>query len=81
MIMLAWSLPPPTEINGVIDHYIVNVVERHTGRQWTFVVVDQMLHVGGLHPHYYYDSNVSAVTISTGPYSATYSILAQPEGE
>ena len=79
--MLMWSPPPVIDKNGEIEHYVVNVVERYTGRQWTFVVVDVTLHVGGLHPHYYYDCNVSAYTIGSGPYSSTYSVLTAAEGE
>jgi len=80
-IMLMWSPPPLTDRNGDIEHYAVIVVERYTGRQWTFVVVDVFLHVGGLHPYYYYDCNVSAYTIGFGPYSSTYSVLTAAEGE
>lgn len=81
VIMLTWSTPPPVEVNGAIQHYTVNVVERHTGIQWTFFVVDRTLHVGGLHPHYYYDLNVSATTIGRGPFSASYSLQTQSEGK
>lgn len=77
--MLTWSLPPPTEINGAIQHYTVNVIERHTGRQWTFFVVDRALHVGSLHPYYYYEYNVSATTTGEGPFSATYSVQTKQE--
>ncbi len=81
VVMLVWSPPPPIEINGVITHYTVNVVERHTGRQWTFVVIDNTLHVGGLHPHHYYDCIVSAVTIGNGPFSDVLSVITETEGK
>ena len=79
--MLMWSPPPPMDVNGVILHYTVNVVERHTAVQWTFHVVDQTLNVGGLHPYYHYDFNVSATTVGRGPFSSNYSLLTQPEGK
>lgn len=78
--MLAWSPPPSLEINGAIRHYTVHVVERQTGIEWTFVVVDETLNIGGLHPYYQYDFNVSATTIGRGPISATYSVQTQQEG-
>ncbi len=77
--MILWYPPLAEEVNGIIQHYTVNVIERHTGRQWRFLSVDQALHVGGLHPYYYYDFNVSATTISSGPFSATYSTQTDPE--
>lgn len=81
VIMLTWSPPLPLEVNGAIQHYTVNVVERHTSIHWTFYVVDQTLHVGGLHPHYHYSCNVSATTVGSGPFSATLSLQTLPEGQ
>ena len=79
-IMLVWSPPPPLEVNGVIRHYTVEIVERHTTRQWTFLAVSPSLHIGSLHPYYYYDVNVSATTVGMGPSSSVYSIRTLPEG-
>ena len=79
--MLAWDTPPPLEINGAIRYYTVEAMERHTGRQWTFFAVDPDLHVGSLHPYYYYDFNVSATTTGMGPFSSVYSVLTLPERE
>ncbi len=79
LIMLQWSTPPPLDINGIIRHYTVSAVERHTGRQWTFFAIDPDLHVGSLHPFYYYDFNVSATTVGPGPFSSRYSILTDQE--
>lgn len=81
VIMLIWSLPPPVEVNGAIQHYTVIIVERHTGRQWTFLPVDQQLHVGSLHPYYYYDFNVSATTVGRGPFTTIHSIQTLPESK
>ena len=77
--MIFWSSPPPLEVNGVIRHYTVVAVERHTGRQWIFFAVDSDLHVGSLHPYYYYDFNVSATTIGPGPFSDAFTVLTDPE--
>lgn len=80
LIMLFWFPPPPRDINGAIRYYTVQAVERHTGRQWTFFAVDADLHIGSLHPYYFYDFNVSATTIGSGPTSLVYSVLTLPEG-
>jgi len=58
----------------------VKARERHTGRGWTFFAVDADLHIGSLHPYYFYDFNISATTIGMGPFSSTYSVLTLPEG-
>lgn len=79
VLTLIWLPPLPLEINGVIRHYMVNVVERHTGARWTFFSVEQTLNVGGLHPHYYYDYNVSAVTVGLGPFSGNYTVQTLSE--
>ena len=79
LIMLEWSPPPPLETNGAVRYYTVEAVERHTGREWTFFAVDADLHIGSLHPYYYYDFNVSATTIGMGPFSTVYSVLTLPE--
>ena len=79
--MLFWSPPPPLDVNGVVRYYTVEAVERHTGRQWTFFAVDPDLHIGSLHPYYYYDFNVSATTVGMGPFSSQYSVLTLPERE
>ena len=79
--MLEWSPPPPLEVNGAIRHYTVEATERHTGRQWIFFAVDADLHIGSLHPFYYYDIKVSATTVRMGPFSTVYSVLTLPERE
>ena len=79
LITLRWSTPPPLEVNGAIRYYTVNAIERYTGRQWTFFAIDTDLHIGSLHPYYFYDFNVSATTIGRGPFSSTHSVLTDPE--
>lgn len=79
LVMLFWSPPPPRDINGAIRYYTVEIIERHTGRQWTFFAVGTDLHVGSLHPYYYYDYNVSATTVGRGPSASTSSVLTFPE--
>ena len=76
--MLFWDPPPSLEINGVIQYYTVEAVERHTGRQWVFFAVNPNLNIGSLHPYYYYDFNVSATTVGRGP-SAVFTVLTHPD--
>ena len=66
-ISLWWNEPPLIHQNGIIQFYIVHVLETHTGRFWTIYSVDQPLVVGALHPYYEYECNVAAFTVRAGP--------------
>ena len=76
-----WSPPPPLDVNGLLRYYIVEVTERYTSRSWTFFAVDDDIHIGSLHPYYYYDCVVAAYTISAGPFSQTVSVLTDQDGK
>ena len=80
LVTFMWAPPPPLEVNGLLRYYIVEVTERHTSRSWTFFAVDNDIHIGSLHPYYYYDCVVAAYTISTGPFSQTLSVLTDQDG-
>lgn len=69
MISLWWDEPPFIHQNGIIQYYIVHILEMQTGRFWTFYSVDSTLLVGGLHPYYVYECNVAAITVRTGPFA------------
>ena len=81
MITLQWLPPPPLEINGVIQYYVVDVTETETGRFWTFFAVDQSINVGSLHPFYHYEGTVAAYTIGTGPYTETVIVQTEEAGK
>ena len=80
-IMLMWSPPPPIHINGIILYYRVRVIERETGRLFTFVTALQQLPVDDLHPHYHYDCTVAAFTVGDGPFSSNFTVQTEEEGE
>ena len=80
-ITLTWSAPPPLEVNGLLRYYIVEVTERHTSRSWTLFSVDDDIHIGSLHPYYYYDCIVAAYTIGAGPFSQTVSIRTDQDSK
>ncbi len=81
LITFSWSSPPPLEVNGLLRYSIVRVTERHTRRSWTFFAVDNDIHIGSLHPYYYYDCVVAAHTIDTGPFSQSVSVRTDQAGE
>lgn len=79
LLRFEWSPPPAIEENGLIRYYIVRLTERHTGREWTFFVVDDNINVGNLHPYYFYDFIVAAHTIGLGPYSDVHTVLTDED--
>ncbi len=79
-IRFSWSPPLPIEVNGKIRYYVVEVIERHTGKSWIFFAVNSVTFIGSLHPYYLYDCVVAAHTIGTGPYSEIVTIRTDEQG-
>ncbi len=82
-IYLTWEPPPPSQVNGVIREYRVNVTEDVTGRvfQYTTTPNDRQLTVGSLHPYYIYHCSVVALTVQLGPYTSVFTIQTAEDGE
>ena len=80
IIDLTWSAPPVIDINGVLQHYSIRVVESETGRSWSFVHIEPEISVGSLHPYYNYECSVAAYTVGLGPYSNTTIIQTAEAG-
>ena len=74
-VSFVWSPPPPREINGLLRFYIIELLERQTGRDWIFFAIDPDITIGSLHPYYLYDFKVTAYTIDRGPYSDIVTVL------
>ena len=64
-----WEPPPPIDINGILQYYVVNVIEMETGWTETYFAVDQLINIDLLHPYYNYECRVAASTLATGPYT------------
>ena len=68
-IHLSWQPPPSDQQNGIIQSYIVIVLEVDTNM--TMVIQDIMQHsisLPSLHPYYTYQISVAAYTVGVGPF-------------
>ena len=81
VIGLTWSPPPTMDINGVIDYYVVEVNEIHTGRSWTFQATDPHMNISSLHPYYIYECKVAAFTFVQGPFTNPLQIVSGEDGK
>ena len=81
-IYLTWEPPPPSQVNGVIREYRLNVTEDATGTvlQYTTTPNDRQITVGPLHPYYIYHCSVVALTVQLGPYTSVFSIQTEEDG-
>lgn len=79
-INLTWSLPPASDINGVITAYHILITEVITERVFNFTSTTTSLLAVGLHPYYTYECIVSAFTIGNGPYSQVINITTPEDG-
>ena len=77
-IYLSWSLPPAQGIN--VQHYIVEVDELETSRDWTFYAVETHATVVSLHPYYTYVCKVAAVENSTYLYTSPIRVVTPEDG-
>ena len=69
-LLLSWEDLPLEHTNGIVQGYIVTIVEQETGREFSYSSVISMLTVTSLHPAYSYEWNVTAFTrIGEGPAS------------
>ena len=68
-IFLSWSPPLPQNQNGIIREYIIKITEILSNSTSTNYSTSTSITIHALHPNYYYNISVSAVTISSGPFS------------
>lgn len=64
---MSWQPPPNEQHNGIIREYVINITEIYSGNTFILVSVSLYANITSLHPNYYYQISVSAVTISAGP--------------
>ena len=66
-IYLSWDVLMVSGI--VIYHYIVEIDEIETNRDWTFHAVETYANIISLHPHYTYSCRVRVVGNETYPFN------------
>ena len=67
MIYLSWDAPMVSGI--VIYHYIVEIEEIETNRDWSLYAVKTHANIISLHPHYTYSCTVRVVGNATYPFN------------
>lgn len=80
-IYLTWDPPPPSQVNGIIREYQINISEDATGQLFQFRTNadDRELTVGDLHPYYIYHCSVVAYTILPGLFTAVFTIQTEED--
>ena len=64
---MQWNPPQPDLQNGVIQHYLVQIVETETAAVLQSTTTRLSVTVKDLHPHYTYSCDVTAVSVGSGP--------------
>ena len=80
-IQLTWQPPVLSSQNGIIQHYVVSVIEDETMRQFQLTSSTTSISAIGLHPYFTYSFTIAAVTVGQGPYSQAMSIQTLEDGE
>ena len=80
-VQLTWLPPELSGQNGIIQHYIISIIEVDTSRQFQAMSSAMSATVGALHPYYTYTFTVAAVTVGQGPYSEEVSVRTLEDGE
>ena len=80
-VVLQWSAPPSEHSNGIIRAYTVTVSEHETGRSYNLSSPQTELSIGNLHPFYWYNFSVCAVTIAQGPCTELYTLQTLEHGK
>lgn len=78
---LTWYPPPIDKQNGIIQYYIIYMIEVETNIALQFTSNFTYISLTSLHPYYSYTFTISAVTIGSGPFSSTYTILMPEDGQ
>jgi len=80
-ISLLWNTIAPENINGILRHYLVSILENNTGGMMEYIANSTNITISNLHSHYIYLCNVAAVTNMIGPSSQNIRINTPQDGE
>lgn len=76
-----WNSLPFEDTNGVIQYFMVRIIEKETAKQYTLTATATIVVFNNLHPYYNYECSVAAYTIALGPYSDVITVQLDEEGE
>ena len=66
-ILLQWNPLSIDSTNGIIQQYVVTLLEQETGNVTQITTINTSFNMTNLHPYYTYECSVSAVTVASGP--------------
>ena len=78
---LSWSAPEPSDHNGIIRGYHIELYETETDTTQQYETTTTHVVISSLHPDYTYEWSVAAVTVADGPYSITVNVTTPEDGE
>ena len=66
MVFVTWSAPDKNQQNGLIQYYVLSLVEEETGLLQEHTSTGNNIMLVHLHPSFTYTMNISAVTVGVG---------------
>ena len=79
-LFISWALPLPDQVNGIVQHYIVNLYVHQTQTSIQYTVNTTNLTIPGLEAYYTYTVRVAAFTVGPGPFSDEFTITTSQTG-
>ena len=79
--LVAWDEPQLEHQNGIIDHYVISVIETETDNATLYTSVSLTFTLQNLHPFYNYELSIAAFTVGMGPFSQAINVTTDQEGK
>ena len=79
-LFISWDLPLPHQVNGIVQHYVVNLYTHQTQTSVRYTVNATNLTISELEAFYTYTVLVAAFTIGQGPFSEELIISTSQAG-
>ena len=80
-VFIQWSPPQTSDTNGIIRSYTVILVNTRTGTVASYSATNTNINITNLSPHTEYRYNVSATTVSAGPFSSSMTFTTPEAGQ
>ena len=80
-LFISWSLPLPHQVNGIVQHYVVNLYTHQTQTSTQYAVNTTNLVIPDLKAFYIYTIMVAAFTLELGPFSDEFTITTSQTGK
>ena len=80
-LTLSWDPPANESRNGVIQRYVIRILEDDTSTSTDYYSSTTQITVSDLHPYYTYKCSVAAETVGVGPYTAIVTVQLDEDSE